>query len=158
MPLAAHLVTLNAVDLMGSFAIGRLVLDIRAARSKLQGMPLFTLAGLSLLGSLGTFVFTQKHGGGDAAVVVSDHVLTGAMLYGIAALLLLAGGFFLLAAVMRTIRRVAALIAVVVLGATGGIGFLSPQAAADYQLDHACKLVGDECKDVSALGGLLSGK
>lgn len=105
-------------------------------------MPFFGLAVASFAASVGAFLYAGSHGGFDAEMVVRDRVLTGPMLYGIAALLFLAGAFFVVAAAIRTVRRLVAFAAIAFLLAGGGIGLLSPQDLTDYAKEHGCPKEG----------------
>ncbi len=99
-------------------------------------MILMPLGIAALVGSLITFVYTQNNGGADATATVSDHVLTGSMLYAIAAFLFVAGALFVVSAVVKAIRRFAALAATLALVTGGGIGALVPDSVSSYVNDH----------------------
>lgn len=85
-----------------------------------------------------TFSYAQSQGGAGAQVVIRDHVLTGSMVYGVAGLLVVAGFMFGLSAIMKTVRRMAVLIAVVLVVASAGLGLFSPQDVGSYLKDHGC--------------------
>lgn len=108
-------------------------------------MPFFLLAIVSAVSAFGVFTYTQSHGGGDAAAVVSGHVLDGPMLYAIAALLFVGALLFVIAAVAKAIRRVVAMLAALSIAAGGGIGTFVPKDLAKYQHEHACKIVHQQC-------------